>query len=108
MFVYKFEPLAKSCYDARDEIIEILSDLIRDNLTRRRAVIEKLRSYGGDIAKLGAKHMKTGDVDVLVVAIATSGLSTQRGAVLDDAIVSRAAYSMMLLWPAGYMTSAGT
>lgn len=107
-FSYRLGPLAKPALDASDELLQILCGVVRDNLVRRRDTIERLRSYGGDIAKLGAKDMKTGEVDVLLVAIATSTLSTEPGAELDTSVVQGLAYSMMFLWLAGYMTSAAT
>lgn len=108
LFLQELGPLAKISQRARDELLVILRDVVKDNLVRNRDVIERLRLYEGDIAKLANKDIRNGDVNVLLVAIATSTLSTKPGAVLDDYVVENLAYSIMILWLAGYTTSAAT
>ncbi len=107
-FTPKFGPLWNSCMSARDEILDILAGVVRQNLKERADTIEKLREYGEDIIKLGAKEIATGEVDSLLVLIANSSLSTEPGADIDEEVVAALCRPMLLLWTAGYQTAAVT
>lgn len=103
-----FMPSYKRGMAARDEIRGILRDVVLENLSSRRDVIDKLREYGDDVVKLGSKEISSGKVDVLPVAIANSSLSTDDNVPIDEELVGSLTRNMMLLWLAGYLTSALT
>jgi len=103
-----FMPSYKKGMAARDRIRGILREVILENITRRRALIDKLREYGDDVVKMGIKDISSGNVDVLLVTIANSTLSTEENAPLDEDLISTMSRNMMLLWFAGYITSALT
>jgi len=58
--------------------------VILDKLSSRSGIIEKLREYGDDVAKLGIKDISSGNVDILLIAIANSSLSTDENESLDE------------------------
>ncbi len=107
-FTPPFGPLWGIGTRARDEIMDILADVVRRDLKERAETINKLREYGDDIMKLGVKDIAKGEVDVLLVLIATSSLSTEPGAPIDEEVVASLCRPMLLLWTAGYQTSAAT
>jgi len=45
-----------------------LREVILDKLSSRSGIIEKLREYGDDVAKLGIKDISSGNVDIQRVA----------------------------------------
>jgi len=101
-------PSYKRGIEARDKIRAILRDVIIENITRRRDIIEKLREYGDDIVKLGIKDISSGNVDILLVSIANSSLSTDENEPLDEELIGALGRSISGLWLAGYLTSAVT
>lgn len=106
--VAEFMPKYKRGMEARDKIRAILRDVILDNIANRRDIIEKLREYGDDIVKMGVKDIKSGNVHVFLVIIANSSLSTDPNAPIDEETVAALARTMVVLWIAGYVTSAIT
>jgi len=108
-FTYpSFTPSHKRGMAARDKIRGILRDVIIENISVRRDIIEKLREYGDDVVKLGSKDISSGDVDVLLVSIANSTLSTDENEPLDEELIASLGRNMISLWFAGYLTSALT
>ncbi len=107
-FSNKFSSGYKEGIRARDKLMAILKELVHDKLRTRADTIEKLREYGNDVVKLGLKDVSLGDVDILLVSIANSSLSTQPGGATDDAVVASLSRSILLLWFAGFMTAAVT
>lgn len=107
-FTPKFGPIWNMCTSARDEILSILSNVVHRNLKERSDPINKLREYGQDIVKLGVKDIVSGEVDVMLVLIANSSLSTEADAIIDEEVVSSLCRPMLLLWTAGYQTAAVT
>jgi len=55
--------------------------------------------------KLGTKDISSGYVNVLLVSIANSSLSTYENAALDEELIDRLTRNIMFLWFAGYFTS---
>ncbi len=107
-FTPPFGPLWNSAIRSRDEIRAILANVVKRNLAERADIIEKLREYGDDVVKMGFKDIAKGNVDVLLVSIAGSSLSTEKGAPIDEEVVDSLCRSMILLWFAGYATAAAT
>ncbi len=107
-FTPPFGPLWDIGTRARDDIMAILADVVRRDLKERAETINKLREYGDDIMKLGVKDITTGEVDILLVLIANSSLSTEPDAPIDEEVVVSLCWPMLLLWTAGYQTSAVT
>ncbi len=58
--------------------------------------------------KLGQKSFGKEVIDVLLVAIANSGLSTEKGAVNDEETIGALCRSIVLLWFAGFSSTAVT
>ena len=108
MYGPPFGPLFDRAMRARNEILQILEDVIRRALVEHARTIQRLRAYGDRIAALSARDIATGEVNVLLVLLASSDLSTEPGAANDSATIARLARLLVVLWFAGYMTSAAT
>ena len=108
MYGPPFGPLFDRAVRARDEILQILEDVIRRALIEHARTIQRLRAYGDRIAALSARDIAAGEVNVLLVLLASSDLSTEPGAANDGETIARLARLLVVLWFAGYMTSAAT
>ena len=105
MPIARFGPGLKT----RDALVEILCDIVRDNLQKNRALIERLRGYGEDeLVRQVTKEIRSGvdNINVLLITIASSTLSTDPRSKPDEEEVMNVAVSMCLLWLAGNATSA--
>ena len=107
-FTPKYFPKYNEGMQAREELMEILGDMVRWNLANRAHTIEKLREYGDDVVKLGLKDVARGEVDMLLVSMASSSMSTKPGVTPDSELVESLCNTVLLLWLAGYMTAAAT
>ncbi len=107
-FSPKYFPKYNAGMRARKELLEILGARLRWNLENRADTIEKLREYGEDVVKLGLKDVARGEVDMMLVSMASSSMSTAPGAVPDPEIVESLCNSILLLWLAGFTTAAAT
>ncbi len=107
-FTPPFGPFREAGYRARNDLMNILADVVRHNLKERAETIKKLREYGDDILKSGVKDITKGEVDILLVLVANSSLSTEPGAAIDEELVASLCRPILLLWTAGYLTSAAT
>ena len=105
MPIARFGPGLKT----RDALVEILCDIVRDNLQKNRALIERLRGYGEDeLVRQVTKEIRSGvdNINVLLITITSSTLSTDPRSKPDEEEVMNVAVSMCLLWLAGNATSA--
>ena len=101
-----FGPIWSAGVRASEEVRCILIDVIDDVRVRRADTIANLREYGDEIVKLGLKDIGHGEIDVLLVAIAASGLPTTPDAQLDKVVVEKLCGMILMLWFAGYSTAA--
>lgn len=88
--------------------MKILKDLVIRNLQQKKETIEKLREYGDNLSFMGSKDIAKGDVNVLLIAIARSTLKPGYDQENDPAVIDSLVNLMLLLWFAGYATSAVT
>lgn len=105
-FLPAFGPVWNRAQKAKQAIFEILRGIIATNLAKKSHVIEKLRQYGDKLPYLGSKDIKNGEVDVMLVVMAISNISTEPGVQPDPHIVTSVCNMMLMLWFAGYSTSA--
>ncbi len=108
IFSPKFGPVRNAGIKSRDTLMGIIAEVVRKNLRERRDEINKLRGYGDRIMRMGVKEVAVGNVDILLVLMAESSLSTEPGAAIDEEVVESLCYIILLLWFAGYSTSAAT
>ena len=108
-FSPQFGPFWNAGMRARDELMAILEDVVRKNLRERAETINKLREYGDRIMKMGVKEISVGNVDVLLVLMAAeTSISTIPGEMVDENIVKSLCNVILILWSAGYSSSAST
>ncbi len=103
-----FGPVWDKGMKARDEVLEILKDVVKRSLSENKDTIEKLREYGENLCFQGSKDIREGEVNVLLIAIANSSLKTGDDEESDHDVIEDLANLILLLWFAGYATSAAT
>ncbi len=108
IFSPQFGPVWNAGMKSRNALMDMIAKVVRKNLRERSGEINKLREYGDSIMKEGVKEVAVGNVDILLVLVAESSLSTEPGAAIDEEVVESLCYSILLLWFAGYSTSAAT
>lgn len=101
-------PFWNDAIRCRDTLRAQLEAIIRESLVNKADIIEKLREYGDKIAFKGRKDIVKGEVNVLLIAIANSDLKTGTGHTNNTTTITSLINLMMLLWFAGYATSAAT
>ena len=107
-FTPKYFPKFNEGMQAREELMQILGDRVRWNLANRAHIIQKLREYGDDVVRLGLKDVARGEVDMLLVSMASSSISTKPGVTPDADLVESLCNTILILWAAGFTTSAVT
>ncbi len=108
IFSPQFGPVWNAGIKSRDALLDMIAQVVRKNLRERREEINKLRGYGDRIMRMGVKEVGVGNADILLVLVAESSLSTEPGAAIDEEVVKSLCYIILLLWFAGYSTSAAT
>ena len=103
-----FGEALKEGQKAQKQLESITRGLGLRNPETRAEMIEELRKYADEPVKLGQKSFGKEGVDVLLVAIANSKLSTKKGAVNDEEVIDALCRSIVLLWFAGFATSSVT
>lgn len=103
-----FGPIWDAGMMARDDMTDFLKKLISTTVVEKKHVIDKLREYGDSLSYKGSRDIRSGEVNVMLIAIAKSGLATDADAENNPEEVSTLANLMLLLWFAGYATSAAT
>ncbi len=93
---------------AKEDLLRILEDVVEKALKENRGTIGKLREYGDKLNYLASKDIVKGDVNVLLIAIASSSHMIGKGEEEDRETIKSLAVQMVLLWFAGYATSAAT
>ncbi len=106
IFSPQIGPAWKKGLRSRSEVIDIVSEVVRDYLVTQADVIERLREYGDDVSRQGMKDIRAGEVNVLLILIANSSLSTEPGADNDEEIIMALSRMMLNLWFGGYSTAA--
>ncbi len=104
----QFGPIWNAGIKSRDTLMGMIAEVIKKNLRERSEEINKLREHGDRIMRMGVKEVGVGDVDILLVLMADSSLSTEPGAPIDEEVVRSLCYIILLLWFGGYSTSAAT
>ena len=108
VFLPSWGPWWDKVTKSRDELLEYYINMIRDKLVRNKDLIEALRVTGADMTSIVKKNLKTGDLDILTVAIAISPLETGEGKVHDPEVLRDLAYTILFIWFAGHSTQAST
>lgn len=103
-----FGPVWNAGLRNRDILTKRLEAIIRDNLQHKAHIIEKLREYGDKLPQKGGKDISSGEVNVLLIAIANSELKTGDMHLNDPKIIADLTNLILVLWFAGYATSAAT
>lgn len=103
-----FGPIYDNAMKARAEVIAILEDIIKRNVQEEKQLIEKLREYGDNLSFKGSRDIKKGEVNVLLIAIAQSGIDLTKDPNAYPDELRQLSETMLLLWFAGYTTSAAT
>lgn len=93
---------------SRDELLHCYMNMICEKLVRSKDKIEKFRAAGEDMASVTKNKLKTGDLDILTVAIALSSLETGEGKVHDREVLQELAYTILFIWFAGHSTKSST
>lgn len=92
---------------ARHEIRSIVANIVKDRVRQDRDVLDEIRLQFDDAES--TKRIAPGiGIDLLHILIAKSGLSTTPGAQCDDDEVSRLVRAIVVIWFAGYATTAVT
>lgn len=91
----------------RDILLAETSALIIKRLTNDAEVIEQLRASNEFTPPSLLELLRTGDIDLLTILTATSGLPTSSTSV-DAAGLEDLAYLILLIWFAGYATQGAT
>ncbi len=107
-FSPRFGPVWENGLKAQREIVAVLERVFKRNLSEKKDILEKLREYGENLAYQGTKDIRKGDVNVLLIAMANSDLKTGADEANDPDVVKKLMSLMLLLWFAGYATSAAT
>jgi len=111
MYSPPFGPLFNRAVRARNEILRILENLIRTTLVEQADTILRLRAYGDKLTSLGGREIGNGEVNVLLIMLASSDLPTSSPDTYSEdnaATIAKLARVLVVLWFAGYMTSAAT
>lgn len=107
LFSPPFGPIWEKGQKAKRELVVILRGAVLSKLRDSTDTIGSLREYGENLSYQANKDIITGDVDVLLIAIACSDLKT--GTTSNDLeVIDSLCNLMLLIWFAGYATSAAT
>lgn len=105
LLTFNLGPIGKPAYNAQAELFDISRNIFRDCNRDSKQIIEELRTYCDDFPKHRTRGLKEGNINFLIVLIATSSLTTAPGAYLDDVLIQQLVCTLCSLWFAGYETN---
>ncbi len=108
VFTPPWGPLYSAGTAAKEKILARLASVVEKNLVEKADTISRLREYGDNLSYKGSKDIKNGDVNVLLIAIARSGLKTGREQNKNPEEIKDLCNLILLIWFAGFATSAAT
>ena len=106
IFTFQFGPTWNKAVSSRNEAMKVIANVVLENLATKADIIERLRERGEDLLKDGTKLIRSGDVNVLLILIANSSLSTEPNADNDNEVVMALCRMILSIWFGGYSTAA--
>lgn len=105
----KFVPQYKEAMQAKDELYEVVVQVLGDALVENAEEIERVRQYGDKISALASKEFPRRKVNFLIMHIAASQLKTGTAVSENNPEdVRKVAEKIVGLWFAGYLTNSAT
>ncbi len=106
IFSPQIGPVWEKGLRSRSELLAMISNVVRDYLVTQAEIIERLRGYGDDAFMQGMKSIGACEVNVLLILIANSSMSTEPGGDNDEEVIMALRRTMTNLWFAGPATAA--
>lgn len=102
-----FGPVWNDGQKAKSQLADVLKDAVQAKCRNHADTIAALRKYGERFPYQSREHLGRGELDVMLIAIAFSELKSGAAA-NENKFVESLCNLMLLLWFAGYGTSAAT